>query len=181
MTRRKPPTVSIPTWVERQIHEASAQGAFDNLPGAGQPLPNLGRSHDDLAWMAAYLKRENVEIDALLPPSLALAKEVEQLPMRLLRERSAARARSLIEDLNKRILRALAAPQIGPPLRARPVDVEAVLAQRHADLEALAAAELPLAPTAPFGAPASPVGRARESGAARKRRWRKHIRGTVQT
>ena len=137
MTPRKPPNVSVPTWVERQIRDAARSGAFDDLPGAGKPLPNLDRTHDDLAWLAAYLKRENVEIDALLPPALALAKEVEQLPLRLLRERSETRARELVEALNGRVLRALAAPQIGPPLRVRPVRVEEALEQWRADRQAL--------------------------------------------
>lgn len=137
MTPRKPPNVSVPTWVERQIRDAAQSGAFDDLPGAGKPLPNFGRTHDDLAWLAAYLRRENVEIDALLPPALALAKEVEQLPLRLLRERSETRARELIETLNGRVLRALAAPQIGPPLRVRPVRVDAALEQWRRDRQAL--------------------------------------------
>lgn len=166
MTRRRPPNVSIPTWVERQIRDANAKGAFDNLEGSGKPLPNLGRSHDDLAWMAAYLKRENVEVDALLPPALALAKEVENLPVRLLRERSEQRARAVVEDLNARILRALAAPQIGPPLRARPVDVEAALAQRRAGLDALEALEALEAADA--GAPVETP--------ARRGRWRRRRR-----
>ena len=138
MTIRKPPQVSVPTWVERQIRDAEAGGAFDDLPGSGKPLPNLGRSHDDLAWMAAYLRRENVEIDALLPPALRLAKQAEDLPLRLAGERSEARARALVEGLNAEILRALAAPQVGPPLRVRPLDVDAALAQRAADRAALA-------------------------------------------
>ncbi|WP_375492312.1 DnaJ family domain-containing protein [uncultured Jatrophihabitans sp.] len=170
MTRRRPPNVSIPTWVERQIRDANANGAFDNLEGSGKPLQNLGRSHDDLAWMAAYLKRENVEVDALLPPALALAKEVENLPVRLLRERSEPRARAVVEDLNTRILRALAAPQIGPPLRARPVDVEAVLAQRRADLEALETLEAVAA-----AEPRTPAAPAAVRTPAR-RRWRRRRR-----
>ncbi len=172
MTRRKPPDVSPATWVERQIRDAAANGAFDDLPGAGKPLPNLGRSQDDLAWMAAYLKRENVEIDALLPPALALAKEVEQLPLRLLRERTEERARALVDDLNTRILRALAAPQIGPPLRARPVDVDAALAQRRADLDALAAAQ-PAPP--PVDLPAR-----RAPARAPRRTWRRSRRRIVE-
>lgn len=42
MTERKPPGTSWETWIEAQIRVAREQGAFDNLPGAGKPLPDLG-------------------------------------------------------------------------------------------------------------------------------------------
>ena len=129
MTQRKPPGVSFPGWVERQIRTAEASGAFANLPGAGKPIPDLDRRHDDLAWVANYLRRENVDAAELLPPGLALAKEVEQLPERLQREKSEPRVRRHVEDLNERIRQAHARPQVGPPVRVRPVDVEAALQQ----------------------------------------------------
>ena len=37
--RRRRPGESWQGFVERQIQEAQAQGAFDNLPGHGKPLP----------------------------------------------------------------------------------------------------------------------------------------------
>ena len=39
MTERKPPGTSWETWIDAQIRVAMEQGAFDNLPGAGKPLP----------------------------------------------------------------------------------------------------------------------------------------------
>ena len=61
MTQRKPPNVSVPDWVERQIRTAQAQGAFANLPGAGKPIPDLDRPQPELAWIAGYLRREDVD------------------------------------------------------------------------------------------------------------------------
>src|SRR5262249_62272694 len=46
MTERKPPGTSWETWIEAQIRVAMEQGAFDNLPGAGKPLPNLDQDPD---------------------------------------------------------------------------------------------------------------------------------------
>lgn len=167
MTPRKPPNVSVPDWVERQIRTATANGAFENLPGAGKPIPNLDRPQDDLAWIANYLKRENVDVTGLLPPGLALAKEVESLPMRLLGERTELHARRVIEDLNGRILRALAAPQVGPPLRVRTVRVEAAVTQWRADRAALAeAAAAARAEAAAAAVPANSV---------RRRGWRRRV------
>ena len=129
MTRRKPPNVSFPGWVERQIRTAEASGAFDHLPGKGKPIPDLDRPQPELAWVAGYLRRENIDTAELLPPALALAKEVEQLPARIQRERSEPGARRYVEDLNDRIRQAHARPQVGPPVRVRPVDVEAAVRQ----------------------------------------------------
>jgi hypothetical protein len=43
MTERKPAGRSWETWIEAQIRVAMESGAFDNLPEAGKPLPNLGQ------------------------------------------------------------------------------------------------------------------------------------------
>jgi hypothetical protein len=43
MTERKPAGWSWETWIEAQIGVAMENGAFDNLPEAGKPLPNLGQ------------------------------------------------------------------------------------------------------------------------------------------
>jgi len=127
MSERKPPTMSFPDWVDAQIRAAEANGAFADLPGAGKPIPDLDRSQDDLAWVANYLRRENVDIAEILPPALALAKEAETLDERLLAIQSESRARLLVEDLNQRIDEAYARPQTGPPPRVKKVNVEAAL------------------------------------------------------
>src|ERR1035438_10754975 len=78
MTERKPPEISFTSWVDRQINEATERGAFENLPGAGKPLPNRGRA-DDQAWLRDYLRREGVSAEDLLPVPLRLRKEIERL------------------------------------------------------------------------------------------------------
>ena len=133
MTTRKPAHVSVPDWVERQIRTAEAEGAFAELPGSGRPIPDLDRPQPELAWVAGYLRRQNVDVAALLPPALALAKAVEDLPALLDRARSERQARALIDDLNERIDRAYARPQTGPPLRVKKVDAEALLARWRAE------------------------------------------------
>jgi hypothetical protein len=128
MTQRKPPNMSFPDWVERQIQTAQAQGAFDNLPGAGKPLRGLDRPGDGMSWVADYLRRENVDVAALLPPALALAKEVELLAESLPKQRSESQVRALVEDLNARIRRAHQRPQDGPPLRVTTVNIDDMVA-----------------------------------------------------
>jgi hypothetical protein len=129
MTPRKPPGVSVESWVEHQIREAQRRGSFDNLPGEGKPIEGLDKPHNDLDWIAAKLRRENLSVAAILPPALALAKEVEELPDRLLRERSEGRVRALVEDLNGRILQAHRRPQVGPPMRVMTQDANRLVEQ----------------------------------------------------
>jgi hypothetical protein len=151
--RRKPPTMTFPGWVEHQVRRAEAEGAFDDLPGAGRPIPDLDRQHDDLAWLAGYLRREDVDVVEVLPPALQLAKEVERLQERLAGIASESRVRAVIADLNERIDAAYARPQVGPPLRVKKVRVDDAVEQWRAARPA----PVPVAP-APEPAP-------------RRRRW----------
>src|SRR3954451_22758132 len=146
MTDRKPPEMTFPGWVEYQVRRAEAEGAFADLPGAGKPIRDLDRTHDDLAWIADYLHREDVDVAEILPPALQLAKEVETLEQRLAAVRSETVARRLIDDLNQRIDEAYARPQVGPPLRVKKVRGDDVLARWRA---ARASAPAPAAEVPP--------------------------------
>lgn len=45
---------------DRRIREAIEAGQFDDLPGAGQPLPDLGQPYDELWWVRRWLERNGV-------------------------------------------------------------------------------------------------------------------------
>ncbi len=60
MTERKPPGMSFTSWIDKQIHEAMERGAFDDLPGAGKPLPKRSEEDASQAWLRDYLAREGV-------------------------------------------------------------------------------------------------------------------------
>ena len=117
------------TWVERQIREAQERGAFDNLPGAGKPIPGINRE-DPNWWVKGLLERE--ELPAPLPPALALRWEVQDLPEVLRDCRSEAAVRELVEDLNRRILELRRRPAEGTAVLVRTVDVEAAVADWRA-------------------------------------------------
>ncbi len=174
MTERKPPTVSFPDWVENQIRTAERAGAFKNLPGAGKPIPDIDRPKDDLDWVANLLRREQVDVASVLPPALALAKEVEVLPERLAKLRSEADVRDTIEDLNDRIRQAQRQPQVGPPFRVRAVNVAATVEQWRVERAARAAAT-PAQPTEPPARPA-PERRMRRTWLARRKARRRDLR-----
>lgn len=130
MTERKPADMPVGDWVERQIRSAQERGAFDDLPGTGKPLPR--RSGDVMEWVADKMRAENADTRALLPPSLALRKELEELPARLRTVRSEARVREIVADLNRRIRNEILVPGAGPPLLVRLVDVEEAVADWRA-------------------------------------------------
>jgi hypothetical protein len=121
VVERKKPGVTFESFVDRQIREAQERGEFENLEGAGKPLPSS--AHDDLWWVKGFLKRENLSTDALLPESLQLRKEIEKLPTTLIELREESSVREALQDLNARVVAWIRMPS--PPLvPIGPVDVE---------------------------------------------------------
>jgi hypothetical protein len=127
MTERKPPGMSFTSWVDQQIAEAEERGAFDDLPGAGKPLPRRALSGDGQEWLRDYLRREGVSTDALLPTPLKLRKEIERLPDMVADLRTEREVREVVADLNRRIVEWRRFPD-GPPIFLRLVDADDVVA-----------------------------------------------------
>ena len=124
MTGRKPPGVGFETWVERRIREATARGEFDDLPGAGRPIPDLDEPHDELWWVKGKLRREQV---SWLPPTMALRREAEDALEAAARAGSEDEVRRIVADLNRRIVEGNRKAASGPPLNLAPFDVERVV------------------------------------------------------
>ena len=124
MTERKPPGVGFETWADRQIREAAERGEFEDLPGAGRPLPDLDEPYDELWWVRKKMSREGL---SCLPPALALRKEAEDALGAARRAPSEARVRRILEEVDEKIRAALRRPPPGPPLNLRPFDVERVV------------------------------------------------------
>jgi hypothetical protein len=151
MTDRKPGGMSYESWIDRQIREATDRGDFDNLPGAGKPLPDMGSAGIENWWMPNYLRREGVSTEALLPTSLQLRKEIERLPDTVRELRSEQEVRELVAELNQRIVDCWRTPVAGPQVTLLQVTVDDVVAQWRAarstaDEEIAPAAQLPHAP-----------------------------------
>ena len=71
-----------PRWespVEKAIREAQERGEFDDLPGAGKPLTDLGDPDDPLWWVRRKAEREQLDLSLALPPGLQLRKEAVEL------------------------------------------------------------------------------------------------------
>jgi hypothetical protein len=167
MTERKPPGTSFASWIDRQIAEAQERGAFDNLPGAGQPLPRRDEDAGQ-AWLRDYMRREGVSSDDLLPTPLRLRKEAERLADSVPGLRSEQEVREAVADLNDRILQWRRIP-LGPPVFLPLIDEDALVARWRAARPATASEPSP--PPADHGAAASP--------APRRRWWHRLTRRAV--
>ena len=128
MTERKPPDLSFTSWIDRQINEAAERGAFDNLPGAGKPLPKRTDADAAQAWLRDYLRREGVPAEELLPTPLRLRKEIERLTGTVGELRSEQEVRDVVADLNRRIIQWRRVPE-GPPIYLPLVDADTLVSR----------------------------------------------------
>jgi hypothetical protein len=158
MTERKPPGVSFESWIEKQISESMARGEFDNLPGAGRPLPGAGEPDDENWWLRGYLGREAPDADALLPPTVLLRKQVERLPDTVRRLRSEGEVRQAVERLNTQIRESWRGPA-GPQPPVPQVNADTVVRRWSVEREAAEPA------------PPADAGGRDGGGRPRRRRW----------
>lgn len=131
------------TWVDQQIRVAMERGDFDDLPGAGKPLGDLGSQHDPDWWLKRLVERERI---AVLPPSLALRKEDAELDDRLDALAVEREVRAAVEDFNERVIAARYRLPEGPPLVTMPRDVEETVDAWRVRRAARAARRTPAAP-----------------------------------
>jgi Domain of unknown function (DUF1992) len=126
MTERKPPGQPWDSWIEEQIRRAQEDGQFDNLQGAGKPLPDLDSVYDPDWWAKKLVRREGVSI---LPPGLELLRKVEAEMTKILALDRETAVRARVAGLNAEIARLNATAAEGPPTRLSPLDVEAIVAR----------------------------------------------------
>jgi len=126
MTEKKPAGVSWETWIERKIRESMEQGEFDNLPGSGEPIPELARPYDELWWVRKKLREEQLSID---PPTLVLRREYHETLAKIADARSEGDVRRLVAAINERIIYVNSHTTFGPPTDLVPLDAERVVAE----------------------------------------------------
>ncbi|MFE1923033.1 DUF1992 domain-containing protein [Streptomyces asoensis] len=125
MTERKPPGVPFESWVDKQIRDAERRGEFAQLPGTGQPLPEItDTAYDELWWIKRKMAREGLSV---LPPALALRKEAEDALAAAYAAHSERLVRKIVTDVNVKLRDMMFKPPPGPPLGMQPYDVEAVV------------------------------------------------------
>jgi hypothetical protein len=145
MTERKPKAMTWETWAERQVRVAQEQGAFEDLPGIGEPLPEAGEEWDPDWWLKQKLAREQI---SFVPPGLQLRKDVEDAIEGLVRLPSERTVRQVLEDLNQRIVDSNRMAHSGPPANLMPLDAERFVAIWRAAQPAVTAPPAPSVPGA---------------------------------
>lgn len=139
-------------WVDLQVQRAMERGEFDDLPGTGKPLGDLGSLEDRDWWLRKLIERER--ITGVLPPALQLRKDDAELDALLDREATETQVRELVEDFNRRVVEARRQLQGGPPVvtPTRGVDEEVERWRRRRDVRrARSSAPPPTSPDAPSG------------------------------
>jgi hypothetical protein len=127
VSERKPPGVPFENWVDRQIREAMERGEFDDLPGAGKPIPGLDRPYDEMWWIKQKVRAEGLSMP--LPPTLQLRKDAEEALRLAEGARTEAELRRIVGEINARIREAIRTGLSGPPLNLVPYDVERLVAR----------------------------------------------------
>ncbi len=109
-------------YVEVSIQQAMRRGDFDELPGAGKPIPGLGGVKDPDWWIRRKIERER--ITGLGPPALTLRTESAGLDARLDALASEHAVREHLDDFNRRVVEARRQLLGGPPVVTPTRDIE---------------------------------------------------------
>ncbi|MFI2652421.1 MULTISPECIES: DUF1992 domain-containing protein [Micromonospora] len=145
--------------VEAQIRSAQERGEFDNLPGAGKPIPGRDLPYDEGWWIRSFLEREQIPGDLLLPTPLQLRRRIEKLPDEVRDLPTEESVRAYVAALNTEVVAWLRTPT-GPRVVVRPVNADDVVRDWRAARER-AAAERMASASDPAPVPVPP----------RRRRW----------
>ncbi|WP_109211753.1 MULTISPECIES: DUF1992 domain-containing protein [Microbacterium] len=134
--------------VETAIQQAIRRGEFDDLPGAGKPIPGLGETHDPDWWIRRKIETE--QLTGLGPPALMLRVENAELDAKLDELSREDEVRDALEDFNRRVIEArrqlLGGPPVVTPTREVEDEVAAWRERRDARAAAATAAETDAAP-----------------------------------
>jgi hypothetical protein len=128
-------------YVETAIQQAIRRGDFDDLPGAGKPLPGLDGRHDPDWWIRRKIESE--KLTGLGPAALTLRVESAELAERLDEFAREDDVREAVEDFNLRVIEARRQLLGGPPVVTPTRDVnDEVRAWRERRAERIAAAAI---------------------------------------
>lgn len=112
----------LSSFVEIAVQQAIRSGAFDNLAGAGKPLPRTVSSTDPDWWIRAKIERER--ITGLGPDALSLRTEHEEFSARMDALGSEDQVRAAVAEFNRRVVEARRQLRGGPPVVTPTRDVE---------------------------------------------------------
>ena len=85
-------------WIERVIREAQEAGKFNDVAGAGEPLPDIGQPYEPGWWARRWIARERQR-----EASAELARAIERELPRVMAGTVESKTRAGLESLNTRI------------------------------------------------------------------------------
>ncbi|WP_251455409.1 DUF1992 domain-containing protein [Microbacterium sp. Marseille-Q6648] len=139
---RRPTSAERAAYVETVIQQAIRRGDFDDLPGAGKPIPGLGRGHDPDWWIRRKIESE--KLTGLGPPALTLRVEDAELDARLDELPGEDDVREAVDDFNRRVklarMQLLGGPPVVTPLRDVEAEVQGWAERRAARARSAASA-----------------------------------------
>jgi hypothetical protein len=102
MTDRKPPNMSTGDWIEALIHRAEAEGTFDHIDRAPDPMAgvDVDAPDDENWWLRKWLQREGLTVT---PAGLELKREIAEVIGAVTRFRTEQALRARLVSLNQRI------------------------------------------------------------------------------
>jgi hypothetical protein len=104
LRKRPPPPISgFDALVEKQVRDAQAQGAFDDLPGAGKPLKLDDDAMVPEELRAAYRVLKN---SGYVPPEVEALRDLRAIEFMLKNTRDEAERDTLIGKFNVLLARA---------------------------------------------------------------------------
>lgn len=129
-----PTPAQVSSYVEQSVQQAIRAGAFDNLPGAGKPLPPIVSSRDPDWWIRNKIASER--ITGLAPDAFRLRTEHAEFAARMDELRTEKEVRAAVADFNRRVIEArrqlLGGPPVVTPLRDADDEVRAWHSRRAA-------------------------------------------------
>ncbi|MCC7425177.1 MAG: DUF1992 domain-containing protein [Planctomycetaceae bacterium] len=116
---RKPQGMGWESFAERRVREAIESGEFKNLPGFGQPIPDIDEPWDENSWLRKKLKSEEIRS---LPPILEARLRIQEFRDSLATIPSETELRRRLTALNKFITDAHFSHIQGPSESVHPLD-----------------------------------------------------------
>ena len=111
---------------DQRIREAMEAGSFENLPGAGRPIPGDDQPLEEMWWVRRKLRDEGL---SFLPPTLEVRLLAEKTLDEIRRATDEVTVRQLIDTLNGRIRAAEGSAVPGPASTVGQFDPDDVVAR----------------------------------------------------
>lgn len=128
ITRQDSKEKRMMAFTEHTIRQSMRSGEFENLEGAGKPLPGLDQPYDELWWVKKLIEREKLSV---LPASLQIRRDIEQKLNEIWKLSSEKRVREEIEALNANIKKLNSTVTSGPTTNLAPLDIEQIVERWH--------------------------------------------------